>query len=222
MKLYLADAPESFMLDGFSEASDADPLQFESSPIKINIGAVATRHHAMKVAVRTRADHFAESGPPELLDRIEDENVIDDSQPFIYDDAEGRDDVDEDDNSEEDNSDDETEEAMLADVENAPPTPQSAMPTSAGTTMNTTPITTPTPTPTPAEMQLDEDRQQHLNQKQAKIDVETSPDLLEDDYYSSSPDGSTHGRPRNLHEPEAQHHGPRPSGPRQVPGQRDP
>ena len=86
MKLYLDDAPDDFNLDGFEDATDADPLQFYNSPVKINVGSVATRHHAMKVAVRTRADHFdgAQAKLAEqLMNRVEDEELVDDSQTFF-------------------------------------------------------------------------------------------------------------------------------------------
>ena len=85
MKLYLDGAPDDFTLEGFQDAADADPLQFCSSPVKINVGSVATRHHAMKVAVRTRADHFKGSkatSAEQLMSHVEDEELIDDSQTF--------------------------------------------------------------------------------------------------------------------------------------------
>ena len=74
--LFAENAPESFGLEGFASAVDHDPLQFQTSPVKLNVGYVTTRHHAMKVAVRTGLDRVGSNKLPA------DEEDFDDSQPF--------------------------------------------------------------------------------------------------------------------------------------------
>lgn len=90
------DAPESFTLDGFSEAADAEQLKFESSPVKINVGTVATRHHALKFVVRTAQQNYDEKLHQALEGMVQDEELeeANDSQQYFAGESEDEEDED--------------------------------------------------------------------------------------------------------------------------------